>query len=262
MVSVRNSARERLSNGEVALGVGVRHSRNPEIARIARGAGFDWLMLDMEHNAMSIESAQQIACAALDAGIAPLIRVPEGDEAMATRLLDNGGLGTIMPHVQNAAEARRIVAAQKYPPVGHRSVGGPMVHFDYLPVPPREVIAALNAACLVVIMLETGAAIEQADEIAAVDGVDVLLIGSGDLSTDLGIPGEVSDDKMVAAHKRVIAACSKHGKWAGCGGIGPADLITRYIEMGVRFVLSGNDTGLLSSAASSRVKALRPVALT
>ena len=137
-----------------------------------------------------------------------------------------------------------------------------MVHFDYLPVPPREVIAALNAACLVVIMLETGAAIEQADEIAAVEGVDVLLVGSGDLSTDLGIPGEVSNGKMVAAHERVIAACDKHGKWAGCGGIGPADLITKYIEMGVRFILSGNDTGLLTSAAISRVKALRPVALT
>jgi 2-keto-3-deoxy-L-rhamnonate aldolase RhmA len=246
-----------MMQGEVALGLGVRHSRNPEIAKIGRGAGFDWLMLDMEHNAMSIESAQQIACAALDVGIAPLIRVPEADYGLATRLLDNGALGTIMPHVQNAAEARHIVDLQKYPPMGHRSVGGPMVHFDYLPVPQRDIITALNAACLVVIMLETADAIEHADEIAAVDGVDVLLIGSGDLSTDLGIPGDTGNEKMVDAHAHVIAACAKHGKWAGAAGIADAAIVTKYIDMGARFVLTGNDTGLLMSAATGRVKALR-----
>ena len=251
-----------MMQGEVALGLGVRHSRNPEIARIARGAGYDWLMLDMEHNAMSIESAQQICSAALDAGVAPLIRVPEADHSMASRLLDNGGVGTVMPHVQNADQARLIVQMQKYPPVGRRSVGGPMVHFDYLPVPQREMIAALNAACLIVIMLETAAAVEQAEAIAAVDGVDVLLVGSGDLSTDLGIPGDTGNPKMIAAHERVIAACAKYGKWAGAAGISQADLIVKYIGMGARFVLTGNDTGLLAGAARERVKALRPVAKT
>jgi 4-hydroxy-2-oxoheptanedioate aldolase len=257
VISVRNSAREQMMKGDVALGLGVRHSRNPEIARIARGAGYDWLMLDMEHNAMSIESAAQIACAALDVGIAPLVRVPEADYGMAARLLDNGALGTVMPHVQNAAEARHIVDLQKYPPIGHRSVGGPMVHFDYRPVPQRDMIAALNAACLVVIMLETADAVQHADEIAAVEGVDVLLIGSGDLSTDLGIPGDTGNPRMTEAHAHVIAACAKHGKWAGAAGIADAAVITKYLNMGARFVLTGNDTGLLMSAATARVKALR-----
>jgi 4-hydroxy-2-oxoheptanedioate aldolase len=257
MNALRNPARERMETGGVALGLGLRHTRSVEIAKIGKSAGFDWLFLDMEHNAMSIETAQQIACAALDVGIAPLVRVTEGDHGLAARMLDGGALGTVMPHVQNAAEARRIVDLQKYPPLGHRSVSGSMVHFDFQPVPAREVCATLNASCLVVVMLESAEAVDHADEIAAVEGVDVLLVGSGDLSTDLGIPGEAGNERMIPYHERVIAACAKHGKWAGCAGIQQDDVIARYIEMGVRFVLAGNDLNFLMQGASRRAQALR-----
>jgi 4-hydroxy-2-oxoheptanedioate aldolase len=257
VATVRNSARERLMKGEVALGLGVRHSSNVDIVKIARGAGFDWIMLDMEHNALSIESAQQIASAALDTGIAPLVRVPEGDHGLAGRLLNNGALGTVMPHVQNAEEARLIVDLQKYAPVGHRAVGGTMVHFDFLPIPQGEMSAALNDAGLIVVMLESAEAIEHADEIAAVDGVDVVLIGTGDLTSDFGIPGDAENERVRAAYEKVIAACTKHGKWPGAAGIGKLQTVLDYVAMGVRFVLTGNDVGLLTSAATSRVKFLR-----
>jgi len=259
--TLRNPARERMQSGGVALGMGLRTSRSVEVAKLAKAAGFDWLFIDLEHNAMSVETAQQIACAALDVGIAPLVRVPEGEHGLAGRLLDGGALGTVMPHVQNAAEARHIVDLQKYPPLGHRSVSGAMVHFDFRPVPSKEVIASLNAACLVVVMLESAEAVDRADEIAAVEGVDVLLVGSGDLSTDLGISGDVGNPKMRTAHEKVIAAATKHGKWAGCAGIGPQEVITGYIEMGVRFVLAGNDVGLLMTAATQRASALRAAPL-
>jgi 4-hydroxy-2-oxoheptanedioate aldolase len=259
--TLRNPARERMESGGVALGMGLRHSRSVEIAKIGKAAGFDWLFIDLEHNAMGIETAQQISCAALDAGITPLVRVPEGEHGLAGRLLDTGALGTVMPHVQNAAEARRIVDLQKYPPIGHRSVSGAMVHFDFRPVSAREVCDVLNASNLVVVMLESGEAIERADEIAAVAGVDVLLVGSGDLSTDLGIPGDVGNPRMIAAHENVIAACAKHGKWAGCAGIGPQEIMANYITMGVRFVLAGNDTNYLVAAATARAGFLREVRL-
>jgi 2-keto-3-deoxy-L-rhamnonate aldolase RhmA len=248
-------------NGEVALGLGIRHSSNVDIVKIARGAGYDWIMLDMEHNALSIQSAQQIASAALDAGIAPLVRVPEGDFGLAGRLLNNGALGTVMPHVQDAAAARRIVDSQTYPPSGHRAVGGTMVHFDFLPVPQGEMCAALNEAGMIVVMLESAEAIENADEIAAVEGVDVLLIGSGDLGSDLGIPGDAENEQIRVCYEKLIAACAKHGKWAGAAGIAKPETIAKYIAMGIRFVLTGNDTGLLTSAAASRVKTLRSAKL-
>jgi 2-keto-3-deoxy-L-rhamnonate aldolase RhmA len=250
-----------MQSGGVALGFGVRHSRNVEIAKIGAAAGFDWLFIDLEHNPMSVETAAQISCAALDAGITPLVRVPEGEHGLAGRLLDNGALGTVMPHVQNAAEARRIVDLQKYPPMGHRSVGGTMVHFNYLPVPSREMTQTMNESCLVVVMLESAEAVEHADEVAAVEGVDVVLIGSGDLGVDLGIPGDAGNPKMAACYEKVIAACRKHGKWPGAAGIPQQDVIEKYIGMGVRFVLAGNDTSFLMGAATARASALRAAPL-
>ena len=122
--TVRNIAREKLGQGQLSLGVGVRMTRSVEIAKAMAVAGFDWLFLDMEHGVMSLEACAQISTAALDAGIAPVARVPNGEYAIATRALDNGALGIVMPHVDSAAEAREVVNRLKYPPVGRRSMGG------------------------------------------------------------------------------------------------------------------------------------------
>ena len=129
MASVRNVAREKLEQNHLSLGCGVRLTRSVEIAIAMKAAGFDWLFLDLEHGTMSIDAAAQIATAALDAGIAPLARVPNGEYAIATRLLDNGALGIVMPHVDTADEAREVVQKLKYPPIGHRSMGGIGPHY-------------------------------------------------------------------------------------------------------------------------------------
>jgi 4-hydroxy-2-oxoheptanedioate aldolase len=107
--TVRNVAREKLEQGQLSLGVGVRMTRSVEIAKAMAVAGFDWLFLDMEHGVMSLEACAQISTAALDAGIAPIARVPNGEYAIATRALDNGALGIVMPHVDSAAEAHEVV---------------------------------------------------------------------------------------------------------------------------------------------------------
>ena len=110
MSAVRNVAREKLEQGQLALGVGIRMTRSVEIAKAMAVAGFDWLFLDMEHGVMSLEACAQISTAALDAGIAPIARVPNGEYSIATRALDNGALGIVMPHVDSAAEAREVAA--------------------------------------------------------------------------------------------------------------------------------------------------------
>src|SRR3954471_14936957 len=109
MPTVRNIARERLERGELSLGVGVRVMRGVEIGKAMRSAGYDWLFVDLEHGALSIETASQICLAALDAGIAPIVRIPKGECSIATRLRDNGPLGIVVPHVYTAEEARLIV---------------------------------------------------------------------------------------------------------------------------------------------------------
>lgn len=251
-MTVRNVAREKLEQGKLSLGVGVRMTRSVEIAKAMAVAGFDWLFLDMEHGVMSLEACAQIATAALDAGIAPLARVPNGQYSIATRALDNGALGIIMPHVDTAAEAREVVEKLKYPPIGHRSVGGWGPHYSLRSVSTGEGAKTLNEANLTVVMLETPTAIANAAEIAAVPGVDVLLIGSNDLCAEMGIPGEFGSDKLRDAYATMIAACEKGGKFPGMAGIYDEKIMPRYIEMGARFILSGQDGNFLMAGAQSR----------
>ena len=257
METVQNPARERLERGELSLGVGVRIAKTVEIAKAMKTAGFDWLFIDLEHGALSIDTAAQIAVAALDAGIAPIARVPNGEFSMATRLLDNGALGIVIPHVDTAEEARDVVDKLKYPPVGHRSVGGALPQLDFRTVKIADLTKSLNAATLTVVMLETPKAIENAEAIAAVPGIDVLLIGTNDLCAEMGIPGHFNNARVVAAYERTIAACRAHGKWAGMGGIYDEQIMPRYIEKGVRFVLGGADLSFMLGAATRRTSFLR-----
>ena len=258
---VRNSARQRLERGELALGFGVRVAKSVEIAKAMATAGFDWLFLDLEHSAMSIETASQLAIAALDAGIAPIVRVPKGEYALATRLLDNGALGIVVPHVDTADEAREIADRLRYPPLGHRGVFSSMPQFDYRGVKIDQMTAALNAANLIVVMLETPTAIDNADAIAAVDGIDVLLIGTNDLSVEMGIPGDLAHDKIADAYARMVAACRRHGKWPGMGGVYDEPLMRRYVDLGCRFLMAGADLAFMMGAGGKRTDFLRGLSL-
>jgi 2-keto-3-deoxy-L-rhamnonate aldolase RhmA len=257
MTTVRNVAREKLEQGDLSLGVGVRTTRSVEIARMMATAGFDWLFLDMEHGTMSLDACAQIAAAALDARIAPIARVPNGQYAIATRALDNGALGIVVPHVDTAAEAREVVDKLKYPPIGHRSVGGWGPHYQLGALSTGDAVGILNAANLTVVMLETPTAIANADEIAAVPGVDVLLIGSNDLCAEMGIPGDFGNDRLADAYGKTIAACAKHKKFPGMGGIYNEAIMPRYIGMGARFVLGGQDATFMMAAAQARSGFLR-----
>jgi len=253
----RNPARARLAEGALSLGIGIRLARTAEVAKLMKSCGFDWLFIDLEHGATSLESAAQISAAALDTGIAPLVRVPEMQLDMATRALDNGAWGIVMPHVDTAEEAKEIVDKLKYPPAGHRSIIGGLPHYGYRHAPAAEVAKTLNAETLVVAMLETPAAIENAAAIAAVPGIDVLLVGSNDLAMEMGIPGQIGDARITAAYEKTIAAAKRHGKYPGMGGVSQEDILRRAIGMGMRFILGGNDLPLLLNAGTGLAKMLR-----
>ena len=254
-----NAAKARLKKNQLAVGIGVRLVRNVDIIKVMKAAGFDWLFLDMEHGVMSLEACAQISIAALDAGIAPIARVPNGEYAIATRALDNGALGIVMPHVDTTAEAREVVnrLIMKYPPVGHRSMGGIGPHYGLRSASSSEAAAALNATNLTIVMLETPTAIDNAEEIAAVPGVDVLLIGTNDLCAEMGIHGDFSNERVADAYRAMIAAARKHGKFPGMAGVYNEALMPRYIEMGARFVLGGQDAAFLATAAAQRTGFLR-----
>jgi len=245
-----------MQSGSAALGMGVQQVVGAAAAGLARRCGFDFLFIDIEHSAVDAAAAANIAAAALPLGIAPLVRVPGKNSPDIARLLDGGAQGIVIPHVDDAQEAGAAVRACKYPPLGMRSFFALQPHFDYARPPAGEAMAAANAEILCVVMLESPRAIANAAEIAAVPGVDVLMIGCNDLSLELGIPGQVDDAAIEAACAAVVSACAAHGKQAGLGGVADAALLARYIALGMRFVLASNDTDLLIAAGEARVASL------
>ena len=211
----------------------------------------------MEHNAMDVDIAVQISVAAQDAGIAPIVRVPGHEHYHATRVMDGGAQGIVVPHVDDAETAARIASNCRYPPVGHRSITGALPQLNFQAHPLKEATEAINRETLVVVMLETPTAIENAEAIAAVPGIDSLLIGTNDLTLEMGIPGQLGDDRIVAAYERVISACQANGKFPGMGGVYTLDLMQRYIAMGARLILGGNDFSLMMDAARGQATAVR-----
>ncbi|MEQ1616681.1 MAG: aldolase/citrate lyase family protein [Hyphomicrobiaceae bacterium] len=259
MALISNPTRERLKKGEVAIGVGLRQARTVDIAPIMRESGYDWLFVDLEHASMDLDMATQISVAALGAGISSLVRVPRGRYDLATRVLDGGAWGIVMPHVDTAEEAREIVDKLRYPPAGHRSVYGAMPQIGFASMPMAEAAATINANMLIVCMLESPTAIANADAIAAVPGVDALLIGSSDLTMEMGLPGQFYHPDVVKAFESMIAACRKHGKWAGIGGNYSEEGFRKYIGMGVRLVLAGSDLGFMMAGARGTTKLIRSI---
>jgi 4-hydroxy-2-oxoheptanedioate aldolase len=256
---LRNHVKDKLARGEVVASMTVRLVRGIEIARIAKTAGFDSLYVDLEHSSFSLETTSQICIAALEAGVTPLVRVP--GVADVQRILDAGALGIIAPHVQSATEAEAYVRAAKYPPRGERSNAGPLPHLQYRALPAAESYAAIDAATMVVVQFESAQAIDNADAIVAVDGVDMVLIGTNDLLADWGLAGQYDHPKVREAYAKTIAACRRHGKHAAVGGFATRpDLAAQYVRMGARYVSTGTDLGFLLAACTAKAREVHAMA--
>jgi 2-keto-3-deoxy-L-rhamnonate aldolase RhmA len=252
-----NPVRTRLAEGGLAIGLGVHHLRGSAVGMIAAATGYDWLFIDMEHGAMSVGEATQICIAALGQGISPIVRVCKDALHEGTRCLDNGALGVVIPHVDTAEEAEAVVRAYRFPPVGERSWGGPPFAYAMRPPSPAAAQAELNREILVIVMIETPEAVANAEAIAAVPGVDILLFGTSDLTSTMGIPGEFGHPDVRKAYETVGAACARHGKVMGMGGVYDEKVAPDYIKLGARFILAGSDHALIMASFAQRSAFLR-----
>jgi 2-keto-3-deoxy-L-rhamnonate aldolase RhmA len=257
---LRNQVREKLARGEVVASMTVRLSRSIEIARIAKTAGFDMLYIDLEHSPLTMDATGQICLACLDIGIMPAVRVPANTPGYISRTLDAGALGVIAPHVRTAAEAREVVKAARLPPQGERSNTGAFAHLQYRSFPTDETAKAINNATMVIVQFESADALAKADEIVAVDGVDIILVGLNDMLGDMGLAGQYDHPKVDEIYRTVIEACRRHGKHCGVGGLASRpDLMERYVKMGARYVSSGTDLSFLLGAATARAKQIKDI---
>ena len=203
-----NQVRSRLEAGKLCASLNVFHWRSANIAAIAKQCGFHWLFIDTEHSTMDLDTVAQICMAALPTGVAPFVRIPHHDYVRATRILDGGAQGLIIPHVDTAEQAREIVKNCKFMPIGHRSLAAPGPQLGFGAHPVLEAGPVLNRNTMIVCMIESPEAVDNMDAIAAVEGVDALLIGTNDLSAEMGIPDQLTHDRITDAYRRMIAAAS------------------------------------------------------
>jgi 2-keto-3-deoxy-L-rhamnonate aldolase RhmA len=258
----RNQMKRKLAAGELVLCMNLRLARTVDIAMVAQAGGYDSLYVDMQHAPYSVETTGTICAAALGIGITPLVRVPSHDGHWMSRVLDAGAQGVIVPDVESRTQAEAVVRHCRFPPLGKRSVMGLGPALGYRTLPLGEFNTRLNAETAVIVMLETATGIDNAEAIAAVPGIDVLLIGSGDLTTDYGIPGQVDHPRLREAYERVAQACHSHGKALGVGGIRHNTALQgELIRLGARFVIAGTDVNYVLAGARADTAALRAIPL-
>ncbi|MCA2242289.1 aldolase [Mycobacterium sp. WUMAC-067] len=249
--------RDALRGQELVLCLALLHSRTPDVPAIAAACGYDAVYVDLEHTSTSLDTAQMLCASALGAGISSLVRVPSHDPSLIARVLDAGSVGVIVPHVNSKEEAERIVQAARFPPIGNRSISGPNAVTGYTPRTAPQLVELLERRTVVAVMVETPEAVEASDSIAAVDGVDMILIGPSDLTAEMGIHGQYENDHFQSAVESVAAACRSHGVALGIAGITSVDLLNRFVGLGLRFISAGTDIGMMTEAATTRAKALR-----
>src|SRR5256885_6392050 len=152
---VRNPVKEKLARGELVSSMTARLVSSIEIVRIAKSAGFDSLYVDLEHSSFSMETTSQICIMALEAGLPAFVRVPANTPEYISRVLDGGALGVIAPGVRSAAEAKAVVAAAKYPPIGERGHSAGLPHLGFRVFPATETMPAMNDAIMVIVQIES-----------------------------------------------------------------------------------------------------------
>jgi 2-keto-3-deoxy-L-rhamnonate aldolase RhmA len=242
---------ERLKNGEKIRGTLVRMIRNPAVVMTAKAAGLDFLLFDMEHGPYSIETLSDISIAGRTAGVGIFVRVPNLDKSYISRSMDAGVEGIMVPMINTPAQAKSFVDLARYMPIGDRGLGSNGGLSDYAGMGGKtavEFMAEQNRKTLTIAQIETAEAIANVEDIAAVDGIDVLLVGPNDLSISLGIPGEMMSEKLHAAIEKAVTAAEKNQKFFSL--YGPLTLLQKW-KGRMRMLMRSMDIDILTKGFAS-----------
>lgn len=257
MAFIENVALKQMRAGQPALGMQVRLGRTGEIAASAAATGHNWIMLDMQHSGIDVATVVEISLASYGFGVTPVVRISDVNSPDLVRLLDAGVMGMVLPDTRNATEARRFVGRCRFPPLGSRSVTTGYVVLGYEPLHIEEAADKLNSETLVVCMVESLEGMSNLEEIAGVEGVDVLHMGCNDLLMDMGLPGQFGCPAIQEHIARFLDVCKRHGKFAGFGGDRDASRQRNFVESGGLFLTIDSDLGFLRAEGLRRSQALR-----
>jgi 4-hydroxy-2-oxoheptanedioate aldolase len=252
-----NLVKQKLREGDPAYGTWLSLG-DLYAARVLARMGWDWLTLDMEHQAIDWSQAAAIFGAIADAGCVPLCRVPEGCHRDIKRALDAGAWGIVAPMVNTVEQARSIVAATKYPPLGNRSVGGGMHSLNFA-CTSGDYYACANDQLLVVLQTESPEGIANAEAIYGLPGVDAIFVGPNDLRAQMRVTNgrEATDDEFESAIGRIIAAGRKTGTPTGIHAMSTRSALERA-KQGMQFIAVGSELRMMTQQAQETIQALRP----
>lgn len=253
---ITNPVKGKLRAGDLVLGTFLFEFNSSGIVPIAGAAGAEFVLCDMEHSGWSFETIRRLTASA-PPGVAPLVRVPAGEYHFIARALDMGALGIMVPLVETVEQVKQIVASTKYPPLGRRGAAFGMPHDGYQRGDLQEKITAANDATLVIVQIETRTGLENVEQIAGIDGVDVLWIGQTDLTCSLGIPGRFEHPDFVAAVDRVVRACRDAGKVAGFMPLSLEEA-RQFRDCGFRMLAYSGDLWIYQQALRSALEGLQP----
>jgi 4-hydroxy-2-oxoheptanedioate aldolase len=248
-----NTLKAALKRGERQLGVWISLGSQTATELVAR-IGFDWLLIDMEHSTAEVGDVVGHLRAAFGGSAEPMVRVPWNDAVVLKRVLDIGARSLLVPYVQNVEEARRAVAATRYPPAGVRGFSGMTRANDYSANTSYATAAADEI--FLAVQLESPEAIANAAEIAAIEGIDGLFIGPNDLAANMGLVGQPYAEPVRAAIRGVLADIKAAGKAAGVLDFKP-DSAAEWFAHGYDFVAVGSDISLLNAGARALLKSFR-----
>lgn len=245
-----NLLKERLKSGEPTFVFSVRMARTVSIVSLAQAVGYHGIYVDLQHSSISIDTAAQIFSTALHSEVTAFARVPSLEPGMISRVLDSGAQGILAPDIRSAAEAKALVKAALIAPKGDRSVGGGIPNPRFMGLAGGALAKAINDATLLIAMIETEEGVAAAPDIIGVDGIDAIQIGSNDLTTSMGIPGQYKHERVKEAYRRVLKACKAAGKPLIIGGIRKSDELEPYVRMGAaRCYFTGADSVFMMEGA-------------
>ena len=222
---------------------------SPGIPIILKNAGCQFIIFDMEHGGLSLEQFKTLAIISNAISISPLIRIPEVNYNYVARALDLGAAGIMAPMVNTYEEALNIVQSSKYPPNGVRGAGFGFAHDNYKNESPLSYINTANSNLINIIQIESKQALENVEEIAAIDGVDCLWVGHFDLTNFLGIPGQFDSDIYFNSIKRVVTAAKLNKKSLGIM-VNNQDELKMYSDLGFNMIAVGTEMSILSRSIS------------
>jgi 2-keto-3-deoxy-L-rhamnonate aldolase RhmA len=251
-----NPVKEKLARGEHAFGTMIFEFFTPGIAQIAKNAGAEFILYDMEHSGVDygVIKEQFAYCRGLE--LVPMVRVPTTQYHLISRALDLGAMGIMVPMVETREQAEFIVSCTRYPPAGSRGAAFGVAQDDYQGGDVKQKIAQAHARTFVICQIETAKGLENVESIGAVPGVDCLWVGHFDLTNFMGIPAEFSHPKYLAALDKVVATCHKRNIPAGFMPVDEKWALD-YLAKGFRIMAYGMDILLLQTAIQQGISALR-----